>query len=85
MKYGFSQKLFGYFYLSSCMKEAKKQKLDLDKMSIIAFLGMLFVKGVRLGTIFFGGIAGGSELRPYYIDLLISSIEYIIVSIILQD
>ena len=55
----------------------------LHKMSIIAFLGMLFVKGVRLGTIFFGGIAGGSELRPYYIDLLISSIEYIIVSIIL--
>ena len=55
----------------------------LHKMSIIAFLGMLFVKGVRLGTIFFGGIAGGSELRPYYIDLLIPSIEYIIVSIIL--
>lgn len=34
MKYGFSQKLFGYFYLSSCMKEAKRQKLDLDKKAI---------------------------------------------------
>lgn len=34
MKYGFSQKLFGYFYLSSCMKEAKRQKLTLDKRAI---------------------------------------------------
>lgn len=55
----------------------------LHKMSIIAFLGMLFVKGVRLGTIVFCGIASGSELHPYYTDLLISSVEYIIAAIIL--
>lgn len=55
----------------------------LHKMSIIAFLGMLFVKGVRLGTIVFCGIASGSELHPYYTDLLIASIEYIIAAIIL--
>lgn len=55
----------------------------LHKMSIIAFLGMMFVKGVRLGTIVFCGIASGSELHPYYTDLLIASIEYIIAAIIL--
>lgn len=55
----------------------------LHKMSIIAFLGMLFVKGVRLGTIVFCGIASGSELHPYYTDLLIASVEYIIAAIIL--
>ena len=26
MEYGFTQKLFGYFYHSSCMKQAAKQK-----------------------------------------------------------
>ena len=55
----------------------------LHKMSIIAFLGMMFVKGVRLGTIVFCGIASGSELHPYYTALLIASIEYIIAAIIL--
>ena len=25
MKYGFTQKLFGYFYHNSCMKQAKAQ------------------------------------------------------------
>lgn len=31
MEYGFTQKLFGYFYHSSCMKQAAKQKLDINK------------------------------------------------------
>lgn len=34
MEYGFMQKLFGHFYHSSCMKQAAKQKLDIDKEAI---------------------------------------------------
>lgn len=34
MKYGFSQKLFGYFYHSSCMKQAKRQHLQIDSKTI---------------------------------------------------
>ena len=34
MKYGFSQKLFGYFYHSSCMKQAKRQHLQIDSKAI---------------------------------------------------
>lgn len=34
MEYGFTQKLFGYFYHSSCMKQAAKQKLDINKKAI---------------------------------------------------
>ena len=34
MEYGFTQKLFGYFYHSSCMKQAAKQQLDIDKKAI---------------------------------------------------
>ena len=34
MKYGFTQKLFGYFYHNSCMKQAAKQQLDIDKEAI---------------------------------------------------
>lgn len=34
MKYGFTQKLFGYFYHSSCMKEAKKRHISIDSRAI---------------------------------------------------
>ena len=34
MEYGFTQKLFGYFYHSSCMKQAAKQKLNINKKAI---------------------------------------------------
>ena len=34
MEYGFTQKLFGYFYHNSCMKQAAKQQLDIDKEAI---------------------------------------------------
>lgn len=34
MKYGFSQKLFGYFYHSSYMKQAKRQHLQIDSKTI---------------------------------------------------
>ena len=34
MEYGFTQKLFGYFYHNSCMKQAKAQNLSLDSKSI---------------------------------------------------
>lgn len=34
MEYGFTQKLFGYFYHSSCMKQAAKQRLNIDKKAI---------------------------------------------------
>ena len=34
MKYGFTQKLFGYFYNSSCMKEAKKRHISIDSRAI---------------------------------------------------
>ena len=34
MKYGFTQKLFGYFYHSSCMKEAKNRHISIDSRAI---------------------------------------------------
>lgn len=34
MKYGFTQKLFGYFYHSSCMKEAKQRHISIDSRAI---------------------------------------------------
>jgi len=34
LKYGFSQKLFGYFYHSSCMKQAKRHHLQIDSKAI---------------------------------------------------
>ncbi len=34
MEYGLTQKLFGYFYHSSCMKQAAKQKLNINKKAI---------------------------------------------------
>lgn len=34
MKYGFTQKLFGYFYHSSCMKEAKNRHISIDSRTI---------------------------------------------------
>ncbi len=34
MKYGFTQKLFGYFYHSSCMKEAKNKHISIDSRAI---------------------------------------------------
>lgn len=34
MKYGFTQKLFGYFYHSSCMKEAKNRLISIDSRAI---------------------------------------------------
>lgn len=34
MEYGFTQKLFGYFYHNSCMKQAKAQHLSLDSKAI---------------------------------------------------
>lgn len=34
MKYGFTQKLFEYFYHSSCMKEAKKRHISIDSRAI---------------------------------------------------
>ena len=34
MEYGFTQKLFGYFYHNSCMKQAKAQHLSLNSKAI---------------------------------------------------
>lgn len=34
MKYGFTQKLFGHFYHSSCMKEAKNRHISIDSRAI---------------------------------------------------
>lgn len=34
MKYRFTQKLFGYFYHSSCMKEAKNRHISIDSRAI---------------------------------------------------
>lgn len=34
MKYGFTQKLFGYFYHSSCIKEAKNRHISIDSRAI---------------------------------------------------
>lgn len=34
MKYRFTQKLFGYFYHNSCMKQAKAQHLSLNSKAI---------------------------------------------------
>lgn len=34
MKYGFTQKLFGYFYHSSCMKEVKNRHISIDSRAI---------------------------------------------------
>ena len=34
MKYRFTQKLFGYFFHNSCMKQAKAQHLILDSKAI---------------------------------------------------
>lgn len=55
----------------------------LHRMSLLAFVGMLLVKGSKLGYFAFSGLESGSELNPRYIDIAITTLELIILCIIL--
>lgn len=55
----------------------------LHKMSMIAFAGMILVKGSKLGYLIVNGMGVETDLNPLYTDLLVSTVEFIVLAIIL--
>lgn len=55
----------------------------LHKMSMIAFAGMILVKGSKLGYSIVSGKSTKIDYNPMYMDLLVSTIEFIVLAIIL--
>lgn len=55
----------------------------LHKMSMIAFAGMILVKGSKLGYLIVNGMGEKMDLNPLYTDLLVSTVEFIVLAIIL--
>lgn len=55
----------------------------LHKMSMIGFGGMLLVKGSKLGYYVFNGINLETKVNNLYSDFLVSTVEYIVLAIVL--
>lgn len=55
----------------------------IHKMSLVAFGGMLLVKGSKIGYVVVNGIESGSDLNVRYMDLAILTVELIIACIVL--
>lgn len=52
----------------------------LHKMSMIAFAGMILVKGSKLGYSIASDKSTAIDFNPMYMDLLVSTIEFIVLS-----
>ena len=55
----------------------------LHKMSMIAFVGMILVKGSKLRYLIANGMGVETDLNPLYTDFLVSTVEFIVLAIIL--
>lgn len=55
----------------------------LHKMSLIAFAGMILVKGSKLGYMVYSGNKPVNGWNTLYLDILVSTVEYIVLAIIL--
>ncbi|MBQ1171054.1 MAG: response regulator [Lachnospiraceae bacterium] len=55
----------------------------LHKMSMVAFVGMILVKGSKLGYFVYSGNKPADGWNTLYMDILVSTVEYIVMAIIL--